>query len=184
MLQITIPAAEYYDDDKGEFINIPSQTLMLEHSLLSISKWEAKWKKPFLVENPPKTEEETMDYIRCMTINHRSIDARCYMGITSAQLTEIMNYINDPMTATTFSNHRQSQNGRKKQVITSELLYYDMTACNIPFECEKWHLNRLLTLINICAIKNQPPKKMKKSDISKRNRALNAKRRAAYNTSG
>lgn len=184
MLQITIPAAEYYDDDKGEFINIPSQTLMLEHSLLSISKWEAKWKKPFLVEKPPKTEEESLDYIRCMTINHRSVDPRCYMGLTADHMRQIAEYIDDPMTATTFSNKHTSQNGRRKQIITSELLYYDMTACNIPFECEKWHLNRLLTLINICAIKNQPEKTMKKSDISKRNRALNAKRRAALHSSG
>lgn len=183
MLQITIPAAEYYDDSKGEFINVPSQTLMLEHSLLSISKWEAKWKKPFLVDNPPKTEEETIDYIRCMTINHRTVDPRCYMGLTKELYEQIADYINDPMTATTFSNN-QRQNGSKRQIITSELLYYDMTVCNIPFECEKWHLNRLLTLINICAIKNQPQKKMKKSEISKRNRALNAQRRAALNTSG
>ena len=180
MLTITIPKTEEFDEAKGEFVYVKEQTLQLEHSLISISKWESKWCKPFLSKQE-KTFEETIDYIKCMTLN-KNVSDDVYGCLTQANVNAINEYIGAPMTATTFYNH---ENGKKNnEQITSELVYYWMIALNIPFECQKWHINRLLTLIRVCNIKNQPPKKMSKREIISRNAALNAARREQLNTKG
>ena len=180
MLRITVPANELWDGVKGEFIPVKEQTLQLEHSLVSLSKWESKWCKPFLVKDG-KTYEETIDYIKCMTLT-QNVSPNVYRNLTRENIEEINNYIDSPMTATTFSNFQHEASNR--EIITSELIYYWMIALNIPFECQKWHLNRLLTLIRVCEIKNTPPKKMSKRDIMNRNAALNAARRKQLNTKG
>ncbi len=179
MLKIVIPGIELYDEKKEEFINTKPQILHLEHSLVSLSKWESKWNKPFLTKDD-KTYEETIDYIRCMTIT-QNISEDTYRLLTSENIQQINEYINLPMTATTFSNQKKTPS---KEVVTAEIIYYWMISLNIPFECQKWHLNRLLTLINVCNIKNQPKKKMSKRDILNRNKALNKARREALNTRG
>ena len=180
MLQITIPAVELWDERKQEFITTKEQTLQLEHSLVSISKWESKWCKPFLSKQE-KTFEETLDYIKCMTIT-QNVDPEVYNYLTNENIEEINNYINAPMTATYFSDDKTVKPSREQ--ITAELIYYWMIALNIPFECQNWHLNRLLTLIKVCNIKNQPPKKISKKEIMRRNAALNAARRKQLNTKG
>lgn len=181
MLHITIPAREYYDEDANEFIQVKEQTLTMEHSLISVSKWEAKWKKPFLSKNR-KTEEEVLDYLRCMTIG-KAPDPIVYRSISKENVDEITAYIDDPMTATTINN--LSPKSGRQRVVTSELIYYWMIAQNIPPEYEKWHLNRLMTLIRICSIENNPnKKKMSRAEIARQNKALNAARRAKYGTKG
>ena len=180
MLRITIPATELWDENKEEFINTKEQTLQLEHSLVSLSKWESKWNKPFLSKDT-KTEEEELDYIKCMTIT-QNVDPNVYKFIPLNVREEIKEYINAPMSATWFSEDKNTKSSSEQ--ITSELIYYWMIAQNIPFECEKWHLNRLITLIKICNIKSQPPKKMGKKAIMSRNAALNAARRKQLNTKG
>lgn len=180
MLQITIPAAELYDETKQEFIYTKEQTLKLEHSLVSLSKWESKWKKPF-ISKENRTVEETIDYIKCMTIT-QNVDPDIYNYVTNKNIQEVNDYIGDSMTATTFSENGVSR--PSKEIITSELIYYWMIAFNIPVEFQKWHLNRLLTLIRVCNIKNQPDKKMSKGDILRRNAELNAARRKQLNTKG
>ena len=180
MLQITIPAVELWDERKQEFVTTKEQTLQLEHSLVSISKWESKWCKPFLSKQE-KTFEETLDYIKCMTITP-NVDPEVYNYLTNKNIEEINNYINAPMTATYFSDDKTVKPSREQ--ITAELIYYWMIALNIPFECQNWHLNRLLTLIKVCNIKNQPPKKISKKEIMRRNAALNAARRKQLNTKG
>lgn len=177
MLKILIEAGEVYDELKNEFIKIPEQELTLEHSLLSVSKWESKWKKPFLTDKG-MTTEETIDYIRCMTIN--TPKKNVYYGVTNNIIKQVNEYIEDPMTATWFSNRNRSTN---REIITSELIYYAMVSYNIPFKCEQWHLNRLLTLIRVCSEKNDP-KKMSKKETYSRNRALNEARRRARNSKG
>lgn len=179
MLEITIPGTELWDESKQEFVNTKEQILRMEHSLVSISKWESKWKKAFLGKQE-KTFEETIDYIKCMTIT-QNVDPKAYSYLTKENIMAINNYINDPMTATTFSETKQSGN---REVMTAEVIYYYMIALNIPFECQKWHLNKLLTLIRVCSIKNQPPKKMGKGDLMRRNSALNAARRQQLKTRG
>lgn len=181
MLQIIIPEREVYDETHNEFLMIKETKLQLEHSLISLSKWESKWCKPFLSETP-KTSEENVDYVRCMTIN-QGVDPNVYYGITPAQIKEISDYINAPMTATWFSEDKKNAK-KNKEVITNELIYYWMVALQIPFECEKWHINRLLTLIRVCNIKNEPPKKMSKHDLMSRNKSLNAARKAASHSRG
>lgn len=181
MLHIVIPDGEYFNEKTGEFINIKETKLQLEHSLISLSKWESKWCKPFL-SNDVKTEEENIDYVRCMTIN-QNIDPNVYYGITPSVLKEISDYINAPMTATWFSEDKNKAK-KNKEVITNELIYYWMVALQIPFECERWHINRLLTLIRICNIKNEPPKQMSKKDLLNRNKSLNAARRAKLGSRG
>lgn len=181
MLQITVPVSpEGWDEKKQEFIEPKVQILQLEHSLISLSKWESKWCKPFL-SSKEKTSEETMDYIKCMTIT-QNVDPDVYNHLTAKNIEDINNYIYAPMTATTFSDDRNGKSNR--EIITSELVYYWMVALQIPFECQKWHLNRLLTLIRVCNVKNQPPKKMSKRDVMSRNAALNAARRKQLNTNG
>ena len=180
MLRITIPAVEQWDEAKQEFIYTKEQTLSLEHSLVSLSKWESKWCKPFLTKQE-KTFEETLDYIKCMTLT-QNVDPEVYNYLTNGNIKEINEYIEAPMTATYFSDEKTSKTSREQ--VTAELIYYWMIAFNIPFECQKWHLNRLLTLIKVCNIKNQPPKKRSKKDIMSRNAALNAARRKRLNTKG
>lgn len=179
MLKITIPAIEQYDEVLNEFITSKEQSLQLEHSLVSLSKWESKWKKPFLSKGE-KTIEESIDYIKCMTVT-QNVNEDIYKLISNENIRQVREYIETDMTATTFSNDKKTIN---REIITAEIIYYWMITMNIPFECQKWHLNRLLTLINVCNIKNTPPKKMNKKDIGRRNAALNAARKHSLNTEG
>ena len=180
MLQIIVPEKELWDEQKQEFLISKEQPLQLEHSLLSLSKWESKWHKAFLGKEE-KTTEEIIDYIRCMTLT-KNVDPITYRCLTKKNIEEINDYINDPMTATTFSNNNQK--GHNKEIMTNELIYYYMIAFGIPSEYQKWHLNRLMTLIKVCDIKNQPPKKMSKREIMSRNAALNTARRKQLNSKG
>lgn len=182
MLTITIPDIEMFDERKSEFVVIKGQTIQLEHSLVSVSKWESKWKKAFLGKNE-KTPEEILDYIRCMTIT-KNVDNILYSYLSQSQIEEITNYIEDPMTATWFSDDKNQSNSNRGETITSELVYYWMIALQIPVEFQRWHLNRLLTLIRVCNVKNSPPKKMSKREIMNRNRSLNEARKSAMNTRG
>lgn len=180
MLKIIIPASEAFDESKEEFVTYKSQVLQLEHSLVSLSKWESKWCKPFLTKED-KSIEESIDYIRCMTIT-QNVPAEVYDRITNEIIHQVSEYIEAPMTATIFSS--KEKNGRNREIITAEIIYYWMIAMNIPFECQKWHLNRLLTLVNVCNIKNKPPSKMNRQEIMARNKALNAARRQSLNSKG
>ena len=180
MLNIVIPEQELFDDSKNEFINIKETSLCLEHSLVSISKWESKWNKPFLSKDE-KSVEETTDYIKCMTIT-QNVDDMVYKFLSKQNIKDINDYIDAPMTATTFYDTRMNTGHR--ETVTSELIYFWMISLNIPMECQRWHLNRLLTLIRICNIKNDSGKKMSRSEINSRNAALNAARRKKLNTRG
>ncbi len=180
MLKITIPGVEFWDEENEVFLSAKSQTITLEHSLVSLSKWESKWKKPFLTKKE-LSAEELLDYIRCMTLT-QNVDSTVYRRLTPENLKSIRDYIDSPMTATIINEPPGGKVNR--EIMTSELIYYYMTANNIPFECQKWHLNRLLTLIRICGIKNGPQKKMRNSEIMRRNAALNAARRKKYHTRG
>lgn len=180
MLYVTIPQVEQWDEQKQEFLKTKTQTIALEHSLVSLSKWEAKWKKPFIGKEE-KTTAEILDYIRCMTITQNvSIDV--YSALTTEALADINDYIEHPMTATWFSEEKNRN--FKNETITAEVIYYWMIAYNIPFECQKWHLNRLLTLIKVCSVKNAPSKKRNKKEIQQQNKQLNAQRRQALQTRG
>ena len=183
MLKIRIKPTEFYDEEKNQFYSVPEKEteLQLEHSLVSISKWEAKWHKSFL-SSEDKTPEEVVDYVKCMTVNSGVIDDRIYNVLTEAQVNEISAYISDPMTATTF--WEDPNKGHLRKIITSEVIYYQMVALGIPFECQKWHLNRLLTLIRVCSEKSQPGRKMSHKEIANRNRALNEARRAQLKSRG
>lgn len=181
MLKLTVYTQEGWDEQKQEFVP-PKElaTLQLEHSLVSLSKWESKWRKPF-IHTPNLTYEETLDYIKCMTLT-QNVKPEVYDHLTEENVEEIRRYIDAPMTATTFS---QSSGGSTKQRrVTSELVYYWMIALNIPFECQKWHLNRLITLIRVCEAENQPAKKMNKGDIARRNAELNRQRRERLKSKG
>ena len=182
MLTINIPISpEGWDEDKQEFVEPKMQTLELEHSLVSLSKWESKWEKPFYSNTKQMSEEETLDYIKCMTLT-KNVEPDVYNHLTSENVKDVIDYIQKPMTATTFSKNGNSPNSR--EIVTSELIYYWMISSNIPFECQYWHLNRLITLIRVCDIKNAPPKKRSKRDIMSQNAALNAARKNKLNTRG
>lgn len=180
MLKIHVPKTECFDEETSSFVEIKSQDLALEHSLVSVSKWEATWKKPFLSKTE-KTFEETIDYIRCMTTT-QNVDPIVYNFLDNTTITKINSYIEDSMTATWFSNTPVGKS--TGEVITSELIYYWMIALNIPLECQRWHLSRLLTLIKVCNIKNTPAKKTSRKDYINKQRQLNAERQKIYNTKG
>ena len=179
-ISIIVPGRDFFDSQTNRFISTKQQKLVLEHSLLSIAKWEMKWHKAYL-SMEHKTDEQNLDYIRCMCLTEPS-DPMVFFALTKDNVKAISDYISDPMTATTF-NRRDKRPSR--EIITNELIYFWMAEYNIPFDpCQKWHLNRLMTLIEVAAVKNQPPKKMGKRDILSQNAALNAQRRAKYNTRG
>lgn len=179
MLQIELPNLEMFNDETQEFINVKGRTLNLEHSLISLSKWESKWRLPFL-EQKNFTEEQLIDYIKFMTID-KNVDPNVYYAITDEIYEEIRKYIDSPMTATWFNDRNMTPS---REIITAEIIYCSMIQLNIPFECQKWHLNRLLTLIKVCNIKNSTQKKMSKGEIFARNRALNEARRKEMNSKG
>jgi len=183
MFQLTIPGVEEWDPVKEEFVTkIKEHTLQLEHSLVSLSKWESKWCKPFLSQDT-RTFEETIDYVRCMTIT-QNIAPDVYKYLTDDNIRSVNDYIDAKMTATWFSDKAGIKGKRGNETITSELIYYWLIAYNIPWECQKWHLNRLLTLIRVCEVKNNPPKnnKMSMNEIYSQNRTLNDARRKAAKT--
>lgn len=180
MLEITVPAVEMFDESKQEFIEVKEQTLQLEHSLVSLSKWESKWHKAFLSKRE-KTLEETLDYIRCMTIT-KNVDPSVYYRLSQENVNEINQYIEDPMTATYIPEDLQASG--RGDIVTSELIYYWMISLNIPQEYQKWHLNRLLSLIKVCNLKNMPNKKISQAEIMRRNTAINETRRKQMHTTG
>jgi hypothetical protein len=186
MLEIVIPENEYYverADGTEEFVNVKETKLQLEHSLISIKKWESKWHKPFLGKEE-KTLPEILDYIQCMTINH-GVDPEVYKYIPGEKVDEVVAYIKNPMTATTFNDSKLIGASRSSNdVITNEIIYYWMIALQIPVEFQKWHLEQLLTLIKVVNIKNSPKNKMSKREEARQRAALNAARRAKSNSKG
>ena len=180
MLEIIVPISpEGWDEAKQEFVEPKTKTLRLEHSLVSLSKWESKWHRPF-ISKTPMSDEETVDYIKCMTIT-QNVDPDVYNHLTNENIKQVIEYIDAPMTATTFSKDN-SKGGR--EVITAEIIYYWMIAHQIPPEYRKWHLNQLLTLVRVCNIKNAPPEKMSRRDVMSMNRARNEARKKRLNTKG
>lgn len=181
MLEIVVKSAEFYQPSINKFINTQECTLTLEHSLISISKWESKWKIPYFSDTP-KTERQYIDYLKCMTIGNVK-EPNVYYALSSENLQEISEYMADSMTATTFTT-KQNQKRGKADTITAELLYARMCTYGIPFECQKWHINKLLTLIKVCDLQNSPRDRMGKKETSMWNAEQNAARRAKYNTRG
>lgn len=183
MKEIVIPASDLFDDEKEIFIHLKETTLQLEHSLISLKKWEERWHKPFL-KKEDKTVDEIMDYIRCMTINQSRVDPIIYQYLSMDIVNEIVSYIKDPMTATTFNDELLGAQKSSREIVTAEIIYYWMVTYNIPVEFQKWHLNQLLTLIKVVSIKNAPKKKMGKREAAQQRAALNKARRAKYNSKG
>ena len=182
MLIIENPDVEIYDENKEQFIRVKKATLRLEHSLCSISKWEEKFEKPFLVKEE-RTIEETAYYIKCMTLDNNVSDD-VYKYITAENINKINDYISSKRSATIFSDTNNGQGGGNSSFLSSEYIYFLMSTYGIPYECDKWFFNRLINLIKICQIKNETPKKMSKNEIISRNSALNKARRAKFNSKG
>jgi hypothetical protein len=180
MLIITVPGIEHFNEESQEFVTVDDVTLQMEHSLVSLSKWESKYEKPFLGKSD-KTTEEVLDYVKLMTLTP-NVPEEVFLKLSEENISDINSYIDAKMSATWFNEPPGAP--RSRDVITAELIYYWMIEFNIPFECETWHLNRLFTLIRVCNIKQAKPKKMSRSEIAARNRELNAQRRAQLGTKG
>lgn len=180
MLHLELQEREFYDELTSTFFITKKESLQLEHSLVSLSKWESKWCKPFL-NKEHKTVEETIDYIKCMTITQNVKDS-VYDSFTTETFNQIEKYINAPMTATWFSD--QHKTSRNHETVTAELIYFWMISYNIPIECQKWHLNRLLTLIRVCNLKNQSPKKQNRKEMLASRHMLNQARKNQLQTKG
>ncbi len=178
MLVLEVEPWEVFDESKNEFRRFDGGFLELEHSLLSLSSWESKWNKPFITKEQ-KSSAESSDYVRCMIISQTH--PKLYLGITAKQEEEIVNYISSPMTAFTL---KKNVGPASRDRITSETIYYCMIAYQIPFECQNWHLNRLIALIDYCSMRNNPQKKMGRQELLQRNSALNAERRKLLNSKG
>lgn len=171
-MKIVFPATDdLWDNEHSRFISQKEQTLVLEHSLKSVSKWEQKWEKPFLIEGD-KTPEEWLSYVKCMTINN--VNDNIYNRLSQKDFSDIFEYIAAPMTATKISN--VSNNNARKEIVTSEVIYYQMFTNGIPIELEKWHLNTLITLIQVFSVKNGGSKKMSRAEAAAYQRSLNESR--------
>lgn len=186
MLKLTIPSARLWNTKTEEFMHTKEYTFMIEHSLISISKWEETWHIPF-ISDTPKTNEQTIDYVKCMTIT-QNVKPEAYLGLTKENLHSVSEYIGDSKTATWFGKPRIPEKPQKKEIVTSELIYYWMVSLQIPFECQKWHLNRLLTLVKVCNAKaklaNAKQPKGNKKKVLANNASMNAARRKKLGTSG
>lgn len=181
VLVLEIPAMEAWNEETEEFVKLKATKLQLKHSLISISKWEAKWKEPFF--DAEKNYEQIISYIQCMTLNSDiDEDSIVYKQLNRQHIDEIKAYLEDPMTATKIKEDKRG--GRSPQIITSELIYCWMVQFNIPHEFEKWHISRLITLIRVCSEENKPKKKMSRNEIMAQNKALNAARKARLHTKG
>lgn len=185
MLKINIPGREMFDERTQEFVYTKDTELTLEHSLISVSRWESKWKRCFVISGP-KNYEETIDYIKCMCVNKQIPDDVTLKNLTQKDLKKINDYIADSMSASNVISLGQQKSGKhgNSDSMTSEMIYFYMCSFNIPFECEKWHFNRLLKLIEIANIKNNPGKKMSNKSVLQSYSRLNAERRAKYHTKG
>ncbi len=196
MLEILIPGRQYWDAQNEEFRYDKDTLLRMEHSLVSLSKWESKWHIPFFADTEHRTAEQLMDYYRCMTVT-QGVDPNVYKRMTRENRNAIDTYLNDPMTATWFHGEpkpNEPQTGAKRKrprparggrsVMTAEVIYAQMFSLGIPMECEKWHLNRLLTLIRVCQENGAPQKKMSPGERMAQQRMLNEQRRAKLHTRG
>lgn len=179
MLTIIIEGDEYYDEETEQFYTVNDVVVTLEHSLLSLSKWESKHQKPFL-SSGQKTPEEIFSYLSEMLVSPQ--DPGVLHTFSQKEFDAVQEYIDSPQSATTFGQMPERRGSG--ETITSELIYYWMVTFNIPFECQQWHLNRLFALIRVCNVKNSPPAKMSKHAIAARNRQLNEQRKAQLNTTG
>lgn len=180
MLTILVSGVESFDDKHQEFVVEGGTQLELEHSLVSLSKWESKHEKPFLGKDP-KTSEEVLSYIKVMTLTP-NVPGEIYAQLSQDNFNEINAYIESKQSATWFSEAPGAP--ASSEVITSELIYYWLTVFQIPFETERWNLNRLFNLIRICNIKSAKPKKMSRNEMAARQRELNAQRKAQLGTRG
>lgn len=182
MLQLVIPGGEFWDESKEEFLISKGAKLKLEHSLISISHWEMKWHESYF--DSKKTDEMALDYIRCMVLN-KEYDLDVLKFLTQKNLSDIYKYMSDSMTASTIGRIESGNNKYKNRKVTSELIYYWMIEFGIPFECEKWHINRLIMLIRVCSEENRPKdKKKNQQSLAAEYRAMNAARKAKYHTTG
>lgn len=180
MLELKVIIEDSFDEERNEFLS-KTFDLRLEHSLLSLSKWEAEYEKPFLSKDE-KTPEEILAYVRAMTLTENVPDD-VYDSLSIENQDAINAYISAKRTATWFSDNSKEP-ARSSEIVTSELIYYWMLSYNIPLECETWHLNRLFTLIRVFSVKNSKPKKLSHREIAARNRELNASRRAKLKSKG
>lgn len=181
MLVLKLDGDEFFDEANQEFVNFPSRTLRFEHSLVSLSKWESIHQIPFL-DGKTRTPDEIASYIECMFLDGELSEEDKIRMQTNENLSSIIQYIESKQSATTFGLMPQSRG--RREIITSELIYYWMVAYNIPFECQTWHLNRLFSLIRICNVKQSKPKKMSRSELAAQTRSLNEQRRRELGTTG
>ena len=178
MLSLMVGAKEHIDESTSEFVMVGGTLVEFEHSLFSLSKWESLHKKPFIGSD--KTNEETLSYVECMIVTP-NIPPEVFQQLSQENIEAIKEHIKDSMTATWFADEGK---GKSREVITAEIIYYWMIELSIPFECQYWHLNRLLTLVKVCNKKKEPPKKMGRGELARRNRDLNAQRKAQMQTRG
>lgn len=181
MLVLTLNKQEFFNEQTQEFFTLPEETIHLEHTLVSLSKWESHFEKPFIGDEG-LSQEETIYYVQCMS--ETTLPDSLLKRLDSSHVVEINKYLEKSHTATWFSDRSKKKQNRNSKKITSELIYYWMIALNIPIECETWNLNRLMTLIKVCNIESQPPKKMSRATAAARARELNKARREQLGTSG
>lgn len=184
MLKLTIPKTTLFNEETNKFSDVQETTLSMEHSLVSVSKWEQFMGKPFLGRDT-RTDEETLHYIKCMVLSPEDVSEDVFRALTPDNMNAISEYINHKMTATWFSNQAPANSRTNGEVVTAEVMYYWLVALQIDFQVQHWHLNTMLTLVRVTNIKNDPKKKMMpKEDAAAERARLNAERKAQYKSKG
>lgn len=182
MLKLFLPSREIWDDKKEEFSTIGGYEVELEHSLYTMAAWEAKWKVGF-TNKQGLTQKQLFDYITTFMCQTPDVPKSAWLTINDEIVKKIQEYMEDPCTATKINSHAVNK-PKKRETVTAEILYCQMFQLGIPLECEHWHLNRLMTLIEVCAIKNSPPKKMSRKEVAALQQKQNAAMRAKLGSKG
>lgn len=179
---------ELFDEETNTFLHPVGKKLHLEHSLLSISKWEAEWEIPFL--NTDKTSEQSLSYIKCCVLDD-DFDELLLNTLSDKNILDFNAYLSKGMTAkkiidlrSSLSQKRKSRRPASQKALTSEDIYYSMIQFHVWKECEEWPLQRLLSLLQLCSLKSNSTGEMSKSDQAKFYREENARRKAKYHTNG
>lgn len=180
MITIHFEEMEYYDEQLNRFYTLPPKVVNFEYSLAAVAEWEAIWKIPLLNTELGVDSDMFLSLAMCMSDDRELLEY--YLDDT--EKAELHKYLSDSQTATTINSSQNGNTTGRGKVYTAEEIYALMFMNGIPIEWESRNLNRLLVILRIISIYQNPPKKMSQQDVMKQNARLNRERKNKYKTKG